>query len=629
MTMSSSHDMTPPQNNSRATRSSLACLPCRSRHLKCDGKRPVCARCSESDQQCHYARSRRGGLDRAALAERRKRLSGLDNTDQVKIADNWSPQGAVGAQGELDLTSQFIEVNSDNGGGLLDGIALGNATSNADSPGSATSYQVQMTDIEQDSLVHSYYKNFHRFLPLLLPRRHMTRHCQNPNRQLSLKPLIAAMRLIGYIYNFGEWSSALQDHVETCLAQAMPSDPVVVQARLLYSVALFWYDHKDQAKTEMDDAIRLALDLQMHHEEFAVKNGAEDPVVGESWRRTWWMLYTVDAYYAGTLGTMEFQVMEVDATVGLPCEEQEYESGVIPVPKTLQDFDCREFSPEDTVFSSFAYLIGAVKCTALAIFSAPKNAVKEDSPHVIQAADSALDGWLLLLPKDGKQVMTKSGEIDELMFQAHLLIHVASIGIHRPLSDLKFNPIEDISSCARDPPPDNPTPELINVHTVRVIRAAEAQIRLLALPVRPFHHTPFTTCMISEGTLALLSACHFLLKGPKLAIARDQIRMTIGCLKTLADFWPRTARNLREIQTIAQHVLGLGSKLTSKSGTPCSSDLPQLSGGSGQGSFGSEGEASSNDTDMLPLLSSIDDLCGWYNIGDLSTDFGWDMNNVS
>lgn len=90
----------------------------------------------------------------------------------------------------------------------------------------------------------------------------------------------------------------------------------------------------------------------------------------------------------------------------------------------MQEFECREFSAEDTVFSSFAYLIGAVKCAALAIFSAPKSAVKEDSFHVIQAADSALDGWLLLLPKERKQVMTKSGEIDELMFQAHLLIHV-------------------------------------------------------------------------------------------------------------------------------------------------------------------------------------------------------------
>lgn len=97
---------------------------------------------------------------------------------------------------------------------------------------------------------------------------------------------------------------------------------------------------------------------------------------------------------------------------------------MIPEPKTIQDFECREFSSDDTVFSSFAYLIGAVNCAGLAISTVPKHAVKEDSIHVIQAADSAIDGWLLLLPKDRKQVMNKAGEIDELMFQAHLLIHV-------------------------------------------------------------------------------------------------------------------------------------------------------------------------------------------------------------
>lgn len=42
----------------------------------------------------------------------------------------------------------------------------------------------------------------------------------------------------------------------------------------------------------------------------------------------------------------------------------------------------------------------------------------------MQAADSVLDGWRLLLPENRKQVMTKTGEIDELMFQAHLLVHV-------------------------------------------------------------------------------------------------------------------------------------------------------------------------------------------------------------
>ena len=90
----------------------------------------------------------------------------------------------------------------------------------------------------------------------------------------------------------------------------------------------------------------------------------------------------------------------------------------------MQEFNCREFSAEPIDFSSFAYLIGAVQCAGLAISVAPKIAHREDSTHVVQAADCSLDGWRLLLPKDRKQVMDKDGKIDELMFQAHLLIDV-------------------------------------------------------------------------------------------------------------------------------------------------------------------------------------------------------------
>lgn len=199
--------------------------------------------------------------------------------------------------------------------------------------------------------------------------------------------------------------------------------------------------------------------------------------------------------------------------------------------------------------------------------------------------------------------------------------HRATIGLHRPFSDLKFNAVEDVSSCEREPPLDTPTPDLVNVHTVRVLRSVEAQIRLLALPVRKFHHTPFTTCMVSEGTLALLSACNYLFKGKDLATARDQIRMTIGCLQALGEIWPRTARNVREIQTIAHHVLGIGPKIAAKSNTPNSSEVPPLFGG--QRGLGSEG-GSSNSTDMLPSLDSIEDLCGWYNLGDLD-DLPWGL----
>lgn len=103
----------------------------------------------------------------------------------------------------------------------------------------------------------------------------------------------------------------------------------------------------------------------------------------------------------------------------------------IPEPKTLEDFNCREFFP-DAEFSSLAYLIGAVKCAASAIAMSPKRTSKEASSHVIQAADAMIDGWHLLLPKKLKNVMSRSGEIDELMFQAHLVLHVY-VFLHFPL----------------------------------------------------------------------------------------------------------------------------------------------------------------------------------------------------
>ncbi|KAL2802341.1 hypothetical protein BJX63DRAFT_426125 [Aspergillus granulosus] len=437
-------------------------------------------------------------------------------------------------QAELSPPSQFAAANF-NAVDLLGVIAPSSSNGSSDFD---DSFQLQMTSIGKVALVDTYYKDFHRFHPF------------------KAKPaiLIAAMRLIGHIYTFRKWSAVLavlKDQIVNYWALAGPSDPVVIQARLLYSIALFWFDYKTEAKFGSDNAIHLAVGLQLCRDEFSAKYAVEDPVHAESWRRTWWMLH------------------------------------VIPEPKTLHNFDC-------------------LRCTASAISTAPKRAVKEDSTHIIEAADAAIDGWLFLLPKDQNRSM---------------------IGIHRFLSDLKFNPVEDASSYARELPPDNSIPELVNVHAARVMRSVEAQIWLLALPVRLFRHTPFTTCIVSDGALALLSAYHFFLKGPKLAIARDQIRMAIGCLKALAEIWPRTARNVREIQTIAQHVLGLGTAPTRSNSTPVSGDVPQLSGGGGQGSLASEGEASSNDSDLPPLPQSLDDLCGWYSIGDLGADLSWDLAN--
>lgn len=201
--------------------------------------------------------------------------------------------------------------------------------------------QVHTDDIASDTLIDAYYMNFHRFHPFILPKKQLARLYHDPSTQSRLRPLIAVLRLIGCIMSSRRWSVSLKDYVEVCFAEAPPTDPTMVQCRLLYSMALFWYGHEDDARREMNMVVRLATDLQMYLQEFAVLHGGEHAVLRESWRRTWWMVYIIDAYYAGTLGTNKSDLWEIEITAELPCEELEYESGVstvktVPLPPTTQ-----------------------------------------------------------------------------------------------------------------------------------------------------------------------------------------------------------------------------------------------------------------------------------------------------
>lgn len=311
-----------------ATRSSLACLPCRSRHLKCDATRPQCNRCFEVVRQCQYAPSRRGGLDRAALAERRKRLALADSTAAPESTRNTTAQTTAVVSPGQEPTPRLVEL-----GDVPDDFAELTARGNGNgAPASASpsTFRVHADDIETDPLVVSYYRHFHKFHPFLLPRGSLIRLLKDATNQLDFAPVIAAMRLVGHIYASQELSPQLKDHAEACIRQTSPSNPALVQCRLLYSVVLFWHSYKAEANHEIRAAVKLAVDLKMFRREFANDHNAEDPVLMESWRRTWWMLYIVDAYYAGTLGTMNFAVVDIDATVDLPCEEQEYEEEVSP-----------------------------------------------------------------------------------------------------------------------------------------------------------------------------------------------------------------------------------------------------------------------------------------------------------
>lgn len=72
----------------------------------------------------------------------------------------------------------------------------------------------------------------------------------------------------------------------------------------------------------------MALDLGMNRSDFATQHRRNDPILEESWRRTWWEVYITDAHIAGSTHTYPFRTTGIQMDVRLPCEEEEYESGV-------------------------------------------------------------------------------------------------------------------------------------------------------------------------------------------------------------------------------------------------------------------------------------------------------------
>lgn len=193
----------------------------------------------------------------------------------------------------------------------------------------------ELLNISRDRCIDLYYKHFHRFHPCVLPRPWLERLLRDTTHQIRLRPLIAVMRFIGSLYCQSGQADRLREEANGMLAaqtRQHVQDPFMVQAYFINSIALYWCGEPDRSREEMDRAMRIALDLNMQCQGFAIAHGEGDPVLQESWRRTWWQIYIVDAYYAAMKHESTYSAYEVDVTTDLPCEEDQYDSGVRILP---------------------------------------------------------------------------------------------------------------------------------------------------------------------------------------------------------------------------------------------------------------------------------------------------------
>ena len=109
----------------------------------------------------------------------------------------------------------------------------------------------------------------------------------------------------------------------------------------------------------------------------------------------------------------------------------------IPHPMSIGDFDDQIFNGDDREFSSFTYRIAAIKNLGR-MMRLPNNGFPSDEN--VDRIESHLSNWRIHLPSTKRNCLTEDCKLDEMMFQAHMIIHA-----YVTISSSRSRPLK--SSC--------------------------------------------------------------------------------------------------------------------------------------------------------------------------------------
>lgn len=239
------------------------------------------------------------------------------------------------------------------------------------------------------STTGAFYVYFFSAHPFLLPHHRQVELL----KQRRIPHLELAIQYIGSCFLAQAPTQMYQEALKRMLSQQnLPRDAFAVQALLLFAIGLHANNDPRKAMQILDMAINIALEIGLNQRDYAMMQGCNDRVLEECYRRTWWSLYVCNGLFSGVNPMIPFRLQHVATDVPLPCEDTEYLSGVsrvpptssqcaaptadhqwllsklpantrkqIPFTSTLQDYDDAAFAPEQCEFSSFAYLIDAIR----------------------------------------------------------------------------------------------------------------------------------------------------------------------------------------------------------------------------------------------------------------------------
>ena len=389
-------------------------------------------------------------------------------------------------------------------------------------------------------LMTLYYLNFHVAHPFLLPREVFLQ--SSPPSYL-----VDIVELIGLHYI----SPALVTSNRMSHLQATVQDAVLslekVQALLLLSITQHGYTLAEAARESLGQAIDGSLQLGLHCRDAADVEMMQSAVRAESIRRTWWEVFIVDTLLAAVQVDGALQLtLEETPDVMLPCEQEAYEGGCVNIPMvSARDLgSSRHLFCNNNDLSSSAHRVEAAIILRRCLLAA--------SQASIDALDASISAWFHRLPPAKRAIVNHDGGIDQMAFQAVMLMHCASVYLHFPRSHLVAAlPVTNQIFCSTAPRTLWPSTDP-QLHTAKVLNAATSLSKLGSLSTSVTDQSPFFCCILvlssiiqvairSSGILRLSGFQHFL-------------GLNFGVLKSMGEIWKIAAASRPKIRDAAMEV---------------------------------------------------------------------------
>lgn len=473
----------------------VACLNCREKHLKCDGVLGGCARCQSLNLRCHFVPSRRGRKSRSAAADRTCSSPSsplpffpLTNHPQEQQQSR-QPASVVGRDQGLQLVSL-------------------------------------------------YYLHFHQAHPFLPPMEVLLQ--SNPPSYLLE---IMQFTSLHYLSSHSPLDNS-GDLLLTVLAADLTLEKT--QALLLLAIVQHGKQQPHEARSCLGQALQCALEIGLHRREASDILSVDAPLRAESFRRTWWEIFVVDVLLAAVQvdGYLQFEMVETPQ-VPLPCAPEEYQPGgiVSPILPTLADMERNSLICSDIEFSPCAYRVEAALMLRKCLLEGGTHVTKE----TCDVLSAAITAWFHRLPSSRRPILQLNGAVDEIIMQAVMLMHCATIYLHFSRSSLlAFLPTTGRIMCSS--PPDFVTASVDpQLHTVKVAESAVQLSKLASLSTSVVNRTPFFAC-----TLVLSSVIQIaVLLGDGLSTPQPRpqyLALNLGVLKSMGKTWPIAASALQQIR---------------------------------------------------------------------------------